>query len=309
MSMPGVGIFARRTDPIAQHLAARLQARGAEVEIVELGRLAVGASLAFDVEEWLFEGVELSGLDAFYVRQVPAETAMLAEPQTTATAAEWWQRAVKAKERWHLAQSCLMHLELLGKRAVNPAASVPYDYKPLQLAVLQRAGIRVPRTLISNFPDAVRAFAEDVGDVIFKPVGGGTETASLDEAALARLDQLAVAPVIFQERVKGPDIRVTIVAGRIVSCVEIPTSTAVDYRLDPSYRAGGQQYVPHELPAEQQQWCLKAAELCHQVVSGVDLKKGADGYVMLEANSGPVYLDIELKTGAPITDAIVDALL
>lgn len=52
-----------------------------------------------------------------------------------------------------------------------------------------------------------------------------------------------------------------------------------------------------------------AAPPCHQVVSGIDLKLGAGGYVMLEANSGPVYLDIEQKTGAPITDAIADALL
>ena len=307
--MASVGIFARRSDPIAQHLAARLQARGAHVEILELGRMAAGAPLAFDNEAWLFDGVEVTELDAVFVRQVPAETALLAEPQTVATAAEWWQRAVKAKERWHLAQSCLTHLELAGKRVLNPSASVPFDYKPLQLAVLQRAGIRLPRTLITNFPDAVRRFADDVGPVIFKPVGGGTETALLDESALAKLDQLAAAPVIFQERISGPDIRVTVVAGRIVSSVEIPTSTSLDYRLDPSYRAGSQQYVAHALPKEIEAWCLEAARVCHQVVSGIDLKLGADGYVMLEANSGPVYLDIEQKTGAPITEAIADALL
>ncbi|MBL8953997.1 MAG: hypothetical protein JNK82_24685 [Myxococcaceae bacterium] len=307
--MPGVGIFARHTDPIAKHLAARLMARGAEVEVLELARLTSGAPLAFDVEEWLYEGVALSELDAFFVRQVPAETAMLAEAHVSATAGEWWQKAVKAKERWHLAQSALQHLELMGKRVLNPAASVPFDYKPLQLAVLQRAGIRVPRTLITNFAPGVRQFAADVGEVIYKPVGGGTETAVLDEAALARLDELAGAPVIFQERISGPDIRVTVVNGRIVSSVEIPTSTSIDYRLDPDYRAGAQAYVAHALPDAQQRWCLEAARLCHQIVSGIDLKWGADGYVMLEANSGPVYLDIELKTGAPITDAIADVLL
>jgi glutathione synthase/RimK-type ligase-like ATP-grasp enzyme len=42
--------------------------------------------------------------------------------------------------------------------------------------------------------------------------------------------------------------------------------------------------------------------------SGIDLKLTADGYLVQEANSGPVYLDIELKTGAPLTETIVELL-
>ena len=51
---------------------------------------------------------------------------------------------------------------------------------------------------------------------------------------------------------------------------------------------------------------MKAADLCHHVLSGVDLKRDSHGtYTLLEANSAPVYLDIERKTGAPITERIV----
>ena len=45
------------------------------------------------------------------------------------------------------------------------------------------------------------------------------------------------------------------------------------------------------------------------VLAGIDLKLSPrNEYVVLEANSGPVYLDIEMKTGAPITAAIIRAL-
>jgi glutathione synthase/RimK-type ligase-like ATP-grasp enzyme len=67
--------------------------------------------------------------------------------------------------------------------------------------------------------------------------------------------------------------------------------------------------VEHVLPKEVEEMCLKAARLCHHTLSGLDLKhRGGLDYVLLEANSAPVYLDIELKTGAPISKTIVECL-
>lgn len=307
MSLSSIGIFARTTDLIARHLQERLDARSVQSRVFELGGLAGGAPLAYDGEEWLFEGEALSEYGAFFVRQIPAETAFLDQPGTLSTAESWWQRSQLAKERAHIAQSCLADLEAQGKRMVNPTMSAIMDQKPLQLAVLGRAGIRIPRTLITNFPDAVLAFSEEVGEVIYKPVGGGAEARLLDDESRERLVQIASSPVIFQERIIGPDIRVTVVGDRVVSSVEIPTD-GLDYRSNEQYRAGNQAYRPHQLPAEVERTCVQAARLCHQLVSGVDLKFTSTGYVLIEANSGPVYLDIELKTGAGITDAIADLL-
>lgn len=302
-----VALFARASDPLARHLQERLDARSVETRILELGKLAQGEPLAFDGEEWLFEGQALSELDAFFTRQIPAETALLGAPEETFTASRWFERAQRSREFAHLAQSCLADLEAAGKRVINPTACAPFDEKPLQLATFRRAGLPIPRTLITNLPAAVLAFEQDVGPLIYKPVGGGAETQLLDDAARARLELLATAPVIFQERIVGPDIRVTLVGGRVVSSVEIP-STTLDYRSGQRYQEGQQEYRPHPLPHETEQLCLRAAALCHQLVSGVDLKLSANGYVLIEANSGPVYLDIERKTGDAITEAIADLL-
>ncbi|MDQ3265746.1 MAG: hypothetical protein M3Y59_19175 [Myxococcota bacterium] len=309
--MKKLGIFGRGGDPIATHLEGKLRARGAQVLPLDLSGLGAGSPITWDGEEWLYEGEALSECHAFFLRKIPAETVLLAAPEVTATAELWYRNALLAKERAHVAQGLVMDLELAGKRVINGVLNVSlYDQKPLQLAAFKRLGLRIPRTLITNFPAAVKAFVQDVGEVIYKPTAGGAETQVVTPEALGRISAIAHAPVIFQERIRGPDIRVTLVDGRIISSVELPTEAEVDYRADTTYQRGGQRYVAHALPSEIASQCILAAKSCGQILSGVDLKRTASGeYVFLEANSSPVYLDIELKTGAPITDAIADALL
>lgn len=306
-----IGIFAREDDPIAERIESIARARGVEALRIAFGRIAGGLPVAFDKERWLVEDMDLLTLEGFLLRHYPSETAMLsADPARTLTATEWWQRGLGQKERSHFAQSCIMALELAQKRVVNPLQkSAPYDQKPFQLAAFYKAGFPLPRTLITNDPEKARAFAREVGPAIAKPSAGGAETRVVDEALLLRFDAIRSQPAIFQERIFGPDIRVTVVAGRVLSAVEIPTSE-VDYRTDETYQSGMQEYLPHALPADVEELCLAAARLCHHVLSGIDLKRRADGsYVLLEANSAPVYLDIERKTGAPISEALVDYLL
>jgi glutathione synthase/RimK-type ligase-like ATP-grasp enzyme len=305
-----VGIFGRDNDVLLQHVKKQLEARGAEVWVLELGAMYQGAPFTWDGEGWHFKGLSLSQCEAFFVRKIPAETALLDKPEATGTAESWWRRAMQAKERAHASQSCLSDLQRAGKRVVNPHLHVdPYDQKPLQLATLKRAGIPIPRTLITNSPDAVRKFRDEVGGAIYKPLGGGAETQVLDDNAMKRLDAIASTPVIFQERVNGPDLRATLVGDRIASIVEIPAET-VDYRSSATYREGKQQYVPVTLPREVEDQCRQVARLCGQVLSGIDLKRTPEGrYVFIEANSSPVYLGIELATGHPITEALVDHLL
>lgn len=306
-----VALFAREDDLIAARMEELLVARGAIPLRVAFGRMAAGAPALFDGERFVVEGRDLCDVDAYLLRHYPSESALLsADPSSTLSAAEWWQRGVQQKERSHFAQSALMALDLANKRAVNAhLKSAPFDLKPLQLLAFTKAGLPIPKTLITNDPDEARAFHRDVGEVIAKPAAGGAETRVLDEALLSRLDAIRSAPAIFQERVRGPDIRVTVVDGRVVSAVEIPTEE-VDYRADAAYREGFQEYLRHPLSDDVVAMCVKAAEVCHHVLSGIDLKRRSDGsYAILEANSAPVYLDIERKTGAPISEAIADYLL
>ena len=307
-----LGIFGRASDPLSAHTAARARARGHEVLEVSFSELREGApgavTLDGDGASWLWKGDELD-CDAYVLRRYPAPTAQLGPPEESATAAEWYRKGVKQQERSTFAQSAIMDLELRGKPIVNPLlATQPYEHKPLQLAVFHRAGLPIPRTVITNWPDAARILEDSAGPLIAKPAAGGAETLVVDDDVRAKLPGIVEAPVIFQERVVGHDVRVTVVGERVVSAVVIE-SDHVDYRAGDAYRRGDAHYAAHALPAAAEAMCLRAAALCKHVLSGIDLKLRADGsYALLEANSAPVYLDIEQKTGAPITDAILDWL-
>src|SRR6185503_2463135 len=58
---------------------------------------------------------------------------------------------------------------LEGVRWVNPlAATEAAENKPRQLRIARALGLRIPRTLVTNDPDAVRAFREEVGPLVAK---------------------------------------------------------------------------------------------------------------------------------------------
>ena len=310
-------VFGRDDDPLSGHTAERARARGHEVLRVALGRLAEGLPVALETAasaaSLVVAGEALEEQDAFVLRQYPAPVALLAPPDTTFTAADWYRRATLHNERSSFAQSVLLDLEARGKPFVNPLGAITaHDHKALQLASLARAGVPLPRTLVTNFPDAVRVLVDDVrasgGEVIAKPSGGGAEARLVDDALLARLEDVKDAPVIFQERVRGDDVRATVVGDRVVCAVTIDSDT-LDYRSGDAYRRGEARYTPLTLPPDVEALCVRVARLCGHVLSGVDLKRTSDGrFIVLEANSAPVYLDIERKTGAPITDAVLDWL-
>lgn len=303
-----LGIFGRATDPLSVHTAAVGRARGFDVIEIAFSELAHGTPAAFDGSSWLWAGEALESCDAFVVRRYPAPLAQLGPPDETLSQAEWWKRAMHQNERSSFAQSAIIDLELRGKPMVNPlSTTTPFEHKPLQLAAFERAGLPIPQTLITNWPDAVRIFETETPRLIVKPIAGGAETLAVEDVR-AKLDAIAAAPVIVQERIDGPDVRVTVVGGRVVSSVVIASDT-LDYRGGGAYQRGEAEYEAHALSADGERVAIAAASTCGHVLSGVDLKlRGDGGYVLLEANSAPVYLDIEQKTGAAITDAVLDWL-
>lgn len=304
-----LGVFGRMDDPLVLHTVEVARAGGHEARVLPLASITGGLPVAADTDTWIVDGDEVDACDAFVLRSYPSPHALLGPPDKQQCAADWFRLGAEQDERSSFAQSLIMDMELRGKPIVNPLRAMSaYDHKALQLSVLKRAGIRLPQTLITNHPESARIFIDAVAgtgaDVIIKPLGGGAETLLVDEDVRGRLPGIAVSPVILQERARGEDIRVTLVGDEIISCVAIDSST-LDYRSGDAYRRGDATYRPHALPAAVQAMCVAAARACQHVLSGIDLKFDGTDYVMLEANSAPVYLDIEQKTGAPITATII----
>jgi glutathione synthase/RimK-type ligase-like ATP-grasp enzyme len=301
-----IAIFGGAEDALVSHTQRVARDRGHEVVVLPVHG---PAPAAFDGQSWFVQGEELGDCDGFVLRRYASPHApppgLGDEPSLDLEG--WYRHSLAQQERSAFSLSLVMAAELDGKPVVNPLLRcLPYDHKPLQLHALRAAGHAVPRTLVTSLPAAVAPFVEDVGEVVVKPTVGGAETRVFDDEFFARFAASPDGPpVIFQERIHGPDIRATVVGERVVSCVEIVTD-ALDYRSDAAYREGRAQYREHDLPAAEAAACVSAAGVCGQVLSGVDLKRRPDGtYVLLECNSAPMYLDIELKTGVPITEAVV----
>lgn len=294
-----LALLAAADDLIAAHVADLARARGAEVVRLDYHGLQ---PLAWDGEAWLIGGVELTRMRGVFVRALPPRGAILGAADQTFTAEQWWRAGLAQIARADVAEGCLRDLRARGVRVVS--APSPYDAKPTQLALFQREGLPIPRTLISNFGPALEAFARDVGEVVIKPVEGGAEARLWVPGEAWPLER----PTLAQARVRGDDVRVTLVGGRVCSAVEIESQT-LDYRSGEDYRAGRARYRVHTLTPAGVALAERAAALTEQALSGVDLKHHDGHYTLLEANSAPVYLDIERKTGAPISAALVDYLL
>lgn len=309
-----LGIAARDDDAQADQLADVARTRGHDVERLCFQSLLGGTPARFDGAAWSLGAVALCACDAVVVRQLPAPTAQLAPSDEVASAAVWYRSGKKQEERATFAYSALADLELGGVPMVNPVvASWPYDHKPLQLAALLRAGLPVPPTLITNdagaacaFDDAWRAAGRET---IVKPAAGGAAALLVDDIVRAQLHAHTSAPAIFQRRARGRDVRVTVVGTAVVSSVvmEGERGDIVDFRADPSWQRGAGVVTSYPLPPRIAALSVRAAGVCHQVLSGLDWKHDQehDTWELLEANSAPVTLGIEAQTGAPISAAVV----
>jgi len=311
--MMKVGIFGTDDDPQVQAVAREVRALGGEDVLLRADALEEGLPLSELDGRMVYRGLDVTDVGGFYLRGIPAAYAPFMEKDDELVLYEdWFERYMQERERASFYVAWLLELQRRGARLVNPptAASV-LQYKPFQLNVLRSVGARVPRTLISNDPDAIRAFRADIKDVIFKPVTGGAITRVLDDETLDQLDTVRAAPVIFQERIVGDDLRVMLAGDDIVSSVAIRTPAQhLDFRADPTYSEGDAAYEPVELPEDIKALCRAAARRCGLVFAGIDIKRTDTGeWVFLELNSSPVYLDVELKVGHPISRAIAELVL
>lgn len=196
------------------------------------------------------------------------------------------------------------------------------ENKQRQLRLAARAGLRVPRTLVTNDPAAARQFfAETEGRMVAKllrPLTVSMNAPSLfvytslvREEDLADAETLRHSPVVFQELIpKARELRVAWVAGEAFTGALDASGTAhgqTDWR-----RASPEEcrWQRAELPAEVSRG-LQALMLRLGLVFGaIDLIRTPTGeHVFLEVNPAGEWGMLERDLGLPIADAIARALL
>lgn len=194
--------------------------------------------------------------------------------------------------------------------------------KILQLHLAQTLGFGVPRTLITTDPEEFKVFWEECrGEVIWKALGRNTTTGDtqqlqfaytnkLDAAFLDRLQDITVAPCLFQEYVsKLVELRITVVDHTIFAC-EIHSQASEKTRIDwRRYDTGRTPHAPCTLPREVETLCLQLVQELGLRFGAIDMiVTPAREYKFVEINPNGQWLWIEQITGMRIADALIETL-
>lgn len=306
-----IGLLGPAGEPHCRLVGTALERLGAEPLYIDTSTFDAQHRFSLRRTSATANGEALDDVNAFYLRNVLSPVPYVKEVDDTYHLyADWHQDYMINVEKHGFLLSWMLALLAQGKFIVNPPhlGSVN-SLKGFQLFRLRQLGLPTPRTLITNDPEEARAFVITVDRAIVKPSMGGALTERVTTETLERLPLIAHSPVIFQEEVAGPDIRVTAVGNRILSVVEIE-SDALDFRDDTRYKAGRPRYKATTLPEAVERQCLEAMEASGLLFSGIDLKRvGPDQYVFLELNFSPVWEGIQLATGHGIAEGLAAYLV
>jgi len=242
--------------------------------------------------------VDLAKITGAYIR--PYETARL---PAVAGAAPALQARVAA-----LDEALLCWSEVTAARVVNRASAMASNHsKPYQSALIQAQGFDVPETLVTTDRNALEAFWEEHGQIIYKSISGVRSIVTcLTPSHRERLNDLAHCPTQFQRWIPGSDFRVHVVGNDVFACKV--TSSATDYRY-PNVEDETPEIEPVELPIEIAERCRRLVASMSLVLAGIDLRRTPDGqWFCFEVNPSPGFTYYEQATGQPICESIACVL-
>lgn len=195
----------------------------------------------------------------------------------------------------------------------NPHSDRYAAHKPQQLGVATGCGLTVPRTLITNDPQAARRFAAEIGGpIICKPILGGrledpgerrrmVPTHPVDPETLDGSVQLTAH--MFQERIpKAYEVRLTVVANRKFAATIHAASEQAgqDWRTDYPHLTYSTTTVPRAISDAVDTYMLRYG----LVYGAFDFAVSPQGrWVFFECNPSGTWGWVEQRTRLPIAAA------
>ena len=202
---------------------------------------------------------------------------------------------------WKTALYGLLTGEFTGCWISNPEKTLRAQNKLLQIQAAQTAGLRVPRTLVSQDPEAVRCFCamQENEQVIVKALRGamGRILAAVP-ITLRQLEDAAIrlCPAIYQELIPGRQhLRINCFGDDIYPFL-IETD-ALDWRRNLQAPMS-----PYSLDEQTQEQLLEVLRILGLEMGIIDAKLTPDGeLVWLEVNPQGQFLFAEGMTGSDLT--------
>lgn len=202
----------------------------------------------------------------------------------------------------------MMLTDFGGTWISRPDATRSAQNKLVQLRAAEQAGLRLPRTLVSQDPETVRRFCAELDYRVVVKTVAGTQltplmTGRVTPAVISSDAALRMSPAIYQELVPGRrHLRVCCFGSEVITAVL--ETERLDWRYPLDARA-----EPFTLDDD-------TARRVSSVVNGLglrmgiaDMKLGPDGEpVWLEVNPQGQFLFLEGMCGMPLTNAFADFL-
>lgn len=290
MTGPTLALFGDRGSRQCTALADVVREEGGNPLVfdIQLGGPSASRVLLQD-RQAAWNGVDFGDIHAVYIRCAALNTPPTVPALLHGTAyAEFRAQYLREQEYQAVTHSFFQRLTALGKLVINPlgGAYIDHDTKAQFYMKLGAQGFPVPQTLMTNDPQKALSFWREIGEVVVKPAVGIGATRKLNERDLERLDELGAAPVLLQEYVRGPTVRVHIVADQVVLALRVISEEGyVDSRSAPK------KFEWMALPEAEAQRIVRANRALGLHFAAWDVLEGPDGrYLYLDCNPGPFIL-------------------
>ena len=209
----------------------------------------------------------------------------------------------------------IRHLERLGVVSVNSSQGIETVKDKLYTQqVLAQSNLPVPHTMLVKYPVSFDFVEKRLGfPVVVKTLTGTHGTGvyladtkvafgDLMEFILETKGGVNLILQQFIESSRGRDLRVFVIGGRPVACVE---RRSHDESFKANHSRGGS-VRPFPMSPEIEWLAVETARLLDLEIAGVDLLFDGDHYCVCEANSAPGFASIEDCTDIDLASLILD---
>ncbi|WP_321401920.1 ATP-grasp domain-containing protein [Maridesulfovibrio sp.] len=290
MSKPVIGLLANHGSTQLDAIREAVEAEGGQPLVLDI-RLGGEnkPTMTITDDSLKYDGYDLSDVRAIHIRCNALNTIPSLPPvMNPTTYAQFRHQFLVEQEYYASTMSFFDEYRSRGGLLVNSLSEVylDHDSKSQFYEKLAANGFPAPVTLSTNSPERAEAFVREVGEAVVKPASGVGSTRIVTTADLASLSRLSHSPILMQECVKGPTIRVHIVGDQVVLALKIINEGGVDSRTETK------EFHYYDMPEDACEKIVRCNRMLglHYAAWDVIEVEGGNGYCYLDCNPGPYVM-------------------
>ncbi len=316
--MTVVGVFGPPGDQEVDALARRLEHRGAEPWVVDLGAFPASVKLAWGEHGPAVDRRPLLEMDAAYMRRLggglPAH-AMYDEPPPDVSAKAWGQmyeptvEALAAARRDHALRTAAVRFLARRRPVINPPdLQNLHRLKAHTLGLLRRAGLPVPRFFAGSAAGALEATARELSaatsGAVDKPLAGVWKTHHWSPKRHAA-HPWGSRPALLQRLIRGDTVRCYLAGGRLLSAARVVHGDTVDSSMS---QTGTEvlQLSPRGVEVAEAAARVLRLDFCGQDLL---LEHGTGEVFLIDCNLAPMFVNYGRATRCDVAGHLADLLL